>query len=53
MKEFLEKYGMALSLMRAYINSNYRAKQKEEILKEIQAFFDITNTSHKFKSEKL
>lgn len=52
MKEILEKYGMGLRLIRAYIISNYKGKQKEEIFKEIQAFFDINNTSHKFNSEK-
>jgi hypothetical protein len=52
MKEFLEKYGMNLRMIRAYILSTYKGKQKEEIFKEIQAFFDVNNTNHKFNSEK-
>ena len=52
MKEFLEKYGMNLRMIRAYIISTYKGKQKEEIFKEIQEYFDVNNSSYKFKSEK-
>jgi len=52
MKDFIEKYGMALRIMRAYILSTYKAQQRAEIFKEIQAYFDVKNNSHKFNSEK-